>query len=353
MSHYERTLFPLLCRMDPETAHDWTVRGLECAQILPPGLWALRAMAGKIPREPVTVCGLTFPNVLGVAAGLDKDGRVARALAELGFGHVEIGTLTPRSQPGNPRPRIFRLPEDRALVNRMGFPNGGVRAATARVARRCPRPRRFILGVSIGKQKDTPLERAARDYVAVMRASWREADYLAVNISSPNTPGLRALQGGEYLPRLLAQLVEESRRLARKSVHPRRPLFVKIAPDLDDGELVEILDAIERAGIDGLIATNTTLAREGLRSPRAREQGGLSGAPLRIPSTRLIHQAALHTGGNLPIVAVGGVMDARDVEEKLAAGASLVQLYTGVVYGGPGLAGRILRARRRNRHGHG
>lgn len=318
---------------------------LGCAQSLAPGRALLRALAGTIPARPIEFAGLRFPNVLGVAAGLDKDVRATRALALLGFGHAEVGTLTPRPQPGNPRPRVFRLVPDGALINRMGFPNGGVEAALPRLRRlQATRPAGFVVGVSLGKQKETPLADAAADYLAVMRAVYTWADYLAVNISSPNTPGLRELQGGDYLGHLCRTLVAESRHLASRTPGARRPLLVKIAPDMAEPELDEVLQTLLAAGIDGVIATNTTLARPAtLRSPAAGETGGLSGRPLAAPSTAIIRHIRAVAGPRLPIIGVGGVFTADDVREKLDAGATLVQVYTGFVYEGPTMAGRVLR----------
>ena len=340
---YTQLFFPALKRLDPETAHERTLTALALAQSNPAGRLMLRRIAGRVPVSPVQIGPLHFPNPLGMAAGFDKDARVVVGLAALGFGHVEVGTLTPRPQTGNPRPRIFRLPGDEALINRMGFPNGGVAAAVSRL-RALARRRDTVLGVSLGKQKETPLAEAAADYVAVMRAVYPYADYLAVNISSPNTPGLRELQGGRYLEALLAELVAESRALAAQAGIAPRPLWVKIAPDLTSAELDEVLAALLAAGADGIIATNTTLARDGLRDTRRTEAGGLSGRPLRQRSTELI--AAIHqrTGGALPIIGVGGVATADDAREKMDAGAAVVQLYSALIYGGPRLPGRILRA---------
>ena len=340
---YTQLLFPVFKRFDPETAHERTLAALTLAQATPAGRLVLRRIAGRLPALPVQIGPLRFPNPLGMAAGFDKDARVVAGLAALGFGHVEVGTLTPRPQAGNPRPRIFRLPADAALINRMGFPNGGVVAAVPRLRALSARPRDYVLGVSLGKQKETPLENAADDYVAVMRAVYELADYLAVNISSPNTPGLRALQGGRHLESLLAALMAESRALAARTGSLPKPLWVKIAPDLSGEELDEVLAALTAAGVAGVIATNTTLARDGLRDPRATETGGLSGRPLRARSTELI--AAIHhrTGGALPIIGVGSIASADDAREKLDAGAAVVQLYSGLIYAGPRLPGRILR----------
>jgi len=340
---YTQLLFPVFKRFDPETAHERTLAALTLAQATPAGRLALRRIAGRLPALPVQIGPLRFPNPLGMAAGFDKDARVVVGLAALGFGHIEVGTLTPRPQAGNPRPRIFRLPADEALINRMGFPNGGVAAAGPRLQALSARPRGYVLGVSLGKQKETPLEEAAADYVAVMRAVYNHADYLAVNISSPNTPGLRALQGGRYLEGLLAALMAESRILATSAGGALKPLWVKIAPDLGWDELDEVLTALTAAGVAGVIATNTTLAREGLRDRRQAEAGGLSGRPLRARSTELIAAIYRRTDGKLPIIGVGGIASASDAREKLDAGASVVQLYSSLVYAGPRLPGRILR----------
>lgn len=340
---YEKLIYPLLRQMDAETAHDRTLDALERAQKMPAGRAALRALAGSVPRQPVYAFGLVFPNVLGMAAGFDKDVRVAVGLACLGFGHVEVGTLTPNPQAGNPKPRVFRLVQDEALINRLGFPNSGVRTAVPRLQALATRPLDFVLGVSLGKQKETPLAEAAADYITVMRAVYSCADYLAVNVSSPNTPGLRELQGGDYLGRLLGALQAENAEQSEKHRIRQRPLLVKIAPDLTWPELDAILDASLAQGVAGIIATNTTLDRAGLRDPKREESGGLSGRPLTVRSNEIISYIARQVGSRLPIIGVGGVRSADDVRAKLDAGAVLVQLYTGLVYGGPRLPGRILR----------
>ncbi len=343
MTLYDKLFFPVFKRIDAETAHDRTVAALEKAQSNPGGQAALRRIAGDVPQQSVTAFGLTFPNVLGIAAGFDKDVRVAAGLGLLGFGHVEVGTLTPWPQAGNPKPRIFRLPEDEAIINRMGFPNGGVVRALPRLKALAEGERPFILGVSLGKQKETPLAEAEKDYILLMHAVYPYADYLAINISSPNTPGLRELQGGNYLAHLLGALTAENGRLAQKHGLVPRPLLVKIAPDLTWSELDEILAAVQTARIAGLIATNTTLSRDGLQSSLRDETGGLSGRPLTTRSTEIITYVTRQTGGRLPVIGVGGVRAAGDVQAKLDAGASLVQIYTGLVYAGPGMAGSILR----------
>ncbi len=343
MNLYKNFAFPLLKTMDAETVHERTLGLLELGQ---GGLGRpfLTKIAGQLPHHPIEFAGLTFPNVLGMAAGFDKDVRVAKGLGILGFGHVEVGTLTPKPQTGNPRPRIFRLPKDRALINRMGFPNGGVETAVPRLKKLSPKKRNFILGVSLGKQKETPLADAEQDYITVMQAVYSYADYLAVNISSPNTPGLRDLQGGAYLQHLLAVLVAENGRLAQTHNIKQRPLLVKIAPDLEWAELDEILTAVQDTKIDGIIATNTTISREGLVSAAKNETGGLSGRPLTQHSTEIIKYIHQHTNGNLPIIGVGGIFTADHIKAKLDAGATLVQLYTALIYEGPRLPGNLLRA---------
>ncbi len=309
----------------------------------------MHRLAGHIPRQPVHLFGLTFPNVLGMAAGFDKDVRVASGLAALGFGHVEVGTLTPRPQKGNPHPRIFRLMLDQALINRMGFPNEGVETAVPHLKALARQKRSFILGVSLGKQKETPLPEAAQDYLAVMQAVYPYADYLAVNVSSPNTPGLRDLQGGDYLGQLLRVLVGQNQKLALQFQIRPRPLLVKIAPDLTWPELDGILTAGQDASVDGIIATNTTISREGLLTAAQVEAGGLSGRPLAARSNEIIGHIHQETGGRLPIIGVGGIFTAADIQAKLDAGASLVQLYTALIYEGPTLPGRLLRASSKKR----
>lgn len=342
-SWYEKLLFPAIRRLDPETAHDRTLEALRLAQATIIGRTMLRSIAGDIPTHPVQIGRLTFPNPLGIAAGFDKDVHVANGLALLGFGHVEVGTLTPRAQRGNPRPRIFRLAADGALINRMGFPNGGVDTAVPRLRALAARPRDFVLGVSLGKQKETPLIEAVDDYLVGMRAVHAYADYLAVNISSPNTPGLRELQGGLYIQTLLAALLDANRELANAAGSLPPLLFVKIAPDLTEPEVDEIVGALLAVGVDGVIVSNTTLTRDGLTGRARAETGGLSGRPLRRRATELVASIHRLAGAALPIIGVGGISSAADVREKLDAGAAVVQLYTSLIYGGPGLPGRILR----------
>jgi dihydroorotate dehydrogenase len=304
------------------------------------------------PQKPVQAFGLTFPNPVGLAAGYDKDGLGWRGLACLGFGHIEVGTVTPKPQPGNPRPRLFRLVEERAIINRMGFPGRGasvvaqqLRSYVPQTAQRTTcnvRPATCVIGVNLGKNKDTPLEEAATDYLALMETFAPLADYLAVNISSPNTVGLRQLQARQALQALLSVLAARRQEVVPSLGRPL-PLLVKLAPDLTDAELDDALDVILATGMDGVIATNTTLARNGVRSPLAQEAGGLSGAPLHGMSTEMIRKISQRTHGRLPIIGVGGVASATDAQEKIDAGATLVQLYTGLIYEGPGLVKRIVR----------
>jgi dihydroorotate dehydrogenase len=317
---------PLLFRLDPETAHGITLDLLD----------AFAPLLGRAAASvtPVRVMGLDFPNRVGLAAGLDKNGAHIDALARLGFGFLEVGTVTPRPQPGNPRPRMFRLPQAQAVINRMGFNNLGV----DRLVRNVESARyRGILGINIGKNFDTPIERAACDYLACMRKVYPLASYLTVNISSPNTKNLRRLQDTDELDRLLAALKAEQSKLAEQ--HRRYvPVALKIAPDLVPEQVRSIAQLLRTHRIDAVIATNTTVSREGVEGlPHAEESGGLSGAPLKARSTQVVRQLAEQLGGELPIIGVGGIMQAADAEDKLAAGASLVQLYTGLVYAGPRL----------------
>jgi dihydroorotate dehydrogenase len=332
-------LRPLLFRLDPERAHAYTLSLLCLVGALPP-LGALLKDYFAAPPAPLSVFDLSFSNPVGLAAGYDKDGLAWRGLAVLGFGHIEIGTVTLHPQSGNPRPRLFRLPQEQALINRMGFPGLGA----AYVARRLAglRPLGLILGVNLGKNKDTPLERAAEDYLELIKVFAPLADYLAINVSSPNTVGLRRLQARQALQYLLADLVEERRGQERKLAR-RLPLLVKLAPDLSDAELEDALDVILQFGLDGVIAANTTLSREGINSPLASQNGGLSGAPLRERASQMVRQICQRTAGKLPIVAAGGIMSVDDARSRLEAGADLVQVYTGLVYAGPGLVRNIVK----------
>ncbi len=402
-----RILRPLIFGLNPESAHSLTLRLLQLAGAVAP----LRALLQAVyagPARPVEAFGLRFRNPVGLAAGYDKDGLAWRGLAALGFGHIEIGTVTPKPQPGNPKPRLFRLPQDRALINRLGFPGRGADFVARRLAG--GRPPGLVLGVNIGKNKDTPIEAAAGDYVSLLRTFAPLADYLAVNVSSPNTVGLRRLQARAALEGLLAELEHARASYAstsdvrpstapaapvplrdgtsfassnlpldpsashrdKPSVHRHRsapletgvgrgtlhsahgtlhsahstlhpiPLLVKLSPDLTESELDDALEAIVRSHMDGVIASNTTITREGLRSPLAAEGGGLSGAPLAEKSTAMVARIVRRLDGALPVVAVGGVIGPQEASAKLDAGAALVQVYTGLIYAGPGLVKAIL-----------
>ena len=328
---------PLLFAADPELAHDVALGGLDAAARV--GLAQLAA--SRLPQAPVEAMGLRFPNRVGLAAGLDKNAAHLKGLATLGFGFIEAGTVTPRAQPGNPRPRMFRVVEAQALVNRLGFNNGGVDAFVANVARS---GYRGILGINIGKNFDTPNERAADDYVACLRAVHAHASYVTINVSSPNTKGLRDLQAEAALSALLARIVAERDDLAQK--HGRCvPLAVKIAPDLDDVAVNAVARLLVAHRLDGVIATNTTIARDGMAGlPHADEAGGLSGAPLRERSTAVLRTLAKALDGALPIIGVGGILAAGDAQQKIDAGATLVQLYTGLIYRGPDLVAECVRA---------
>lgn len=320
----------LLFRLDPETAHELSLDLLAAAE----RLQLLGLGAPKVAPHPVTVMGLTFPNPVGLAAGLDKNGDCIDAMGRLGFGFVEIGTITPKPQPGNPRPRLFRIPEQQAIINRMGFNNKGVDHLVERASKRCYAG---ILGINIGKNVFTPVENAVDDYLAAMQKVYAQADYITVNISSPNTPGLRDLQFGESLNRLLERLKQEQTALA-KAQGRYVPLAVKIAPDMDEEAIKQIAGILLAQGMDGVIATNTTISREGVESfPVSQEAGGLSGLPVQAKSTQLI--AAIHAElrGQIPIIGVGGIVDGASAAEKIKAGASLVQIYTGFIYRGPAL----------------
>jgi dihydroorotate dehydrogenase len=341
MNAYRSFIRPLLFCLPPEAAHRWTMAALRVFSILPFGPAVVKFFSGKVPHsEPLVVSGLAFPNPVGLAAGLDKDAEAVAALGALGFGFVEVGTLTPKPQPGNPQPRLFRLPKDRGLINRMGFNNHGVVAAAQRLKNR---PAGLVVGGNIGKNKDTPNELAAQDYVLSLRALHPVVDFFTVNISSPNTPGLRALQSLEPLRELMREVLEE-----RDRHQPRRPVWVKLAPDLTNEELVDTAQLIVSAGADGIIATNTTLSRSGLGTdPLKVEQmgtGGLSGAPLRQRSTDVIRVLRGAVGPDFPLIAVGGVLSGQDAREKKEAGATLVQVYTGLIYEGPQLVHDCIRA---------
>ncbi len=349
----------LLFRLEPETAHNLTLQMVRLAGMLPPARRLLEGLFSA-PPKPVEAFGLIFKNPVGLAAGYDKDGIAIPGLSALGFGHIEIGTVTPRPQPGNPKPRVFRLLEDQAVINRMGFPSRGSEYVQMRInpslargfqerltgipSRKAPRPnfaRNSILGINLGKNKETPNEQAVFDYVALLQNFALMADYLTINVSSPNTIGLRSLQSRDALESLLKNL-NDQRVLEQVHWKKRLPLLVKLAPDLSDQELDEAVGVILDTGMDGIVATNTTLARDGLRSPNRVESGGLSGKPLRPGSDVMLERVVKNVAGRIPIIGVGGIMDADDARHKLDLGAALVQVYTGMIYAGPGLVKQIV-----------
>ena len=322
---------PLLFRLSPNAAHRVAMQSLHALSAL--------HTPGPIKGQAADYFGLRFLNRVGLAAGFDKSGRYLDDLAHLGFGFIEVGTVTPRPQPGNPPPNLFRLVEDHALINRMGFNNDGVEATVRRLEKR---RYRGVCGVNIGKNFDTPLENATSDYLTCLRAVYATADYVTVNVSSPNTPGLRDLQSEESLEQLLAELVNE--RENQSGVHRKRvPLLVKIAPDLDDKGIDAISGVLLKSGVDGVIATNTTIARPAsLRSKHARETGGLSGAPLHEHSVRVIRTLRSQLGPNFPIIGVGGISSIETARAMRQAGAGLIQLYTGLIYEGPSLIAKLV-----------
>lgn len=326
-------LRPWLFSLDPEQAHNLTLSNLDRAQ-----RWGLlRHLVEQPTADPRNLCGITFPNPVGLAAGLDKDGKHIDALGSLGFGFLEIGTVTPKPQPGNPKPRMFRLPQAQAIINRMGFNNDGVDACVKRVRNSSYWQNGGIVGLNIGKNASTPIENAASDYVTAMEAVYEVASYITVNISSPNTQNLRALQGEEMLRALLSSL-----HLAREALcymhGVRKPLFLKIAPDLDQNDIKLIADLLLEFKIDAIIATNTTIAREAVQGLEfGQEAGGLSGAPVRAASTEVVKSLKQYLGDAIPIIGVGGILCGKDAEEKIEVGASLVQLYSGLIYRGPKL----------------
>jgi dihydroorotate dehydrogenase len=330
-------LRPALFQLDPETAHHLTLGGLKAAYSF--GLSGM--LAPRPADDPRNVMGLTFPNPVGLAAGLDKNGDCIDGLAALGFGFIEIGTITPLPQPGNPKPRMFRLPQANAIINRMGFNNDGVDALIENVRRA-----RYqgILGINIGKNAVTPIEKAADDYLTCLRKVYAHAGYITVNISSPNTKNLRQLQDEDALNDLLTQLKAEQQKLA--DTHGRYvPIALKIAPDMEAEQIVQIARLLMKHRIDGVIATNTTLSREGVENlPHGTEIGGLSGAPVRDKSTAVIRLLATELQGALPIIGVGGILSGADAAEKIRAGASLIQIYSGLIYRGPALVGECCAA---------
>lgn len=342
MLHWYRLVRPLLFRLDAERAHRLAFALLErVEQVLQRRRRAVRPWTHASLQQQIW--GIDFANPIGLAAGFDKDARAVHVWSLLGFGFAELGTVTALAQPGNPSPRLFRLAGDRALINRLGFNNRGadavaehLRQALQSVAAAAP------IGINLGKSKVTPLERAAEDYVHSLRRLWPLAAYVVVNVSSPNTPGLRDLQGEEHLAALMAALRDANAELARQASDKPRPLLIKVAPDLSTEGLDAVVRVAQQYGAAGLVATNTTIRRDGLHT-HSDEAGGLSGAPLRARSTEVVRHLYRATGGALPIIGVGGIFDARDAYEKIRAGASLVQLYTGMIFEGPLIARHIAR----------
>ena len=346
---------PFLFNMDPEAAHDFTMNAMARGQGSPLQ-WA---WCHETIDDPIELAGLTFPNRVGMAAGLDKNARCIDALGAMGFGFVEVGTVTPKAQPGNPKPRMFRLPESRALINRLGFNNDGLDAFVRNVQQatfRSQNKRRhpMLLGLNIGKNAATPIENATSDYLICLDGVYPHADYVTINISSPNTQNLRALQSDEALDGLLGAIAQRREVLQQqytktdsKGNHtPRRvPIFVKIAPDLDEAQVSVIAATLQRHGMDGVIATNTTISREAVQGlPHADEAGGLSGAPVLEASNRVIGQLRQALGKDFPIIGVGGILSAADAVSKIHAGADVVQLYSGLVYTGPELVTQAAQA---------
>jgi len=352
----------LLFRLDPETAHHLTLQLIRIGGLEP--FHSFLRTIYLAPPKPVSAFGLLFKNPVGLAAGYDKDAIAIKGLSTLGFGHVEVGTVTRKPQPGNPRPRVFRLLEDEAVINRMGFPsrgaarvvkslkgkqrntlfaNGPIRLLFDSISKDSVsvRHNQMVLGINLGKNKDTPNEEAVLDYLELLQCFASHADYLAINISSPNTVGLRQLQGRAALEGLLTQL-DIQRKMEEKALEKRIPLLVKLAPDLSEAELDDAIDVILSTHMDGIIATNTTLAREGLISKHREESGGLSGSPLRLGSEAVLRQIVARVDGKIPIVSVGGIMNPDDAKRRLDLGATLIQIYTGLIYQGPGLVKKIL-----------
>ncbi|TVU67842.1 quinone-dependent dihydroorotate dehydrogenase [Cobetia crustatorum] len=332
----------LLFRLDPETAHSVTLSALDMAH----RLGIARGLGGEAPQDPITLMGLTFPNRVGLAAGLDKNADHLEALGALGFGFVEVGTVTPKGQSGNPKPRLFRLPAHQAIINRMGFNNAGVEHLVERVkaAQQSGKSRyQGVLGINIGKNLTTAVDDALSDYLLCLDAVHAHADYITANISSPNTPGLRNLQFGDHLSELLAGLRQRCDQLDA-SRGKKVPLVIKIAPDMDSDEILFVARALADNGIDGVIATNTTIERTAVAgNVHANEAGGLSGAPVRESSTRVI-RGLRDALPQIPIIGVGGITDGESAREKITAGADLVQLYSGLIYRGPSLVGECVRA---------
>lgn len=333
---------PILFALDAESAHEKTFKGLDYLESK--GL--LKNIVGHIPSAPRTFCGLQLPNPVGLAAGLDKDGKHIDALAGLGFGFLEIGTVTPLPQPGNPKPRLFRLAQSKGIINRMGFNNDGVKACVQRVRESKFYQNGGVIGLNIGKNAATPIEDATNDYLIGLREVYDVASYVTINISSPNTKNLRQLQEGNELEKLLQALSEERERLSQ-SYGKRLPMFLKIAPDLVSEQIKEISDLVQRYQFDAIIATNTTLSRYGVeKEPHGGETGGLSGAPVKKLSTQTLEAFAKELQGKVPLIGVGGILSGLDAKDKIVAGASVVQVYSGLIYKGPELIKECIQALR-------
>ncbi|MDF2961572.1 MAG: dihydroorotate dehydrogenase [Paenibacillus sp.] len=338
---YKKILKPVLFRMDPERAHHLTIDGLHTAAKFPGGKALLRGLYAvpEYPELEAELWGITFANPIGLAAGLDKNAKAVPGFSSIGFGFMEVGTVTPKPQAGNELPRLFRLPEDSALINRMGFNNVGIETMAQHLE--AAGKRAIPVAVNIGKNKTTPNEHAEDDYRACIRGLYEYGDFFVVNISSPNTPDLRSLQHGDDLSRLLEAVQDEMKLQHKQKGGAPKPVLVKIAPDLQEDEITYMVQTIVKSGVSGIIASNTTISRDGLTHPHKGESGGLSGRPLTERSTRLIRTIYAATDGKLPIIGSGGIFTAKDAYDKICAGASLVEVYTALIYEGPGLIRRL------------
>lgn len=338
---YKFLLRPFLFLFDPEAVHHFTFKLIRFSHAIGLGSIFRNCYVVKNPKLERELFGLTFPNPVGLAAGFDKDAKLYKELSNFGFGFIEIGTVTPKPQVGNPKKRLFRLKSDNAIINRMGFNNGGVEAAVERLKKN----KGVLIGGNIGKNKVTPNEEAVNDYLICFESLFKFVDYFVVNVSSPNTPNLRALQDKEPLKKLLITLQEKNKKMSlRAQSRSPKPILLKIAPDLTDSQLMDIIDIVSETKIDGVIATNTTISREGLTSENKEEMGGLSGKPLTKRSTEVIRFLSEKSNNAFPIIGVGGIHSVEDALEKLDAGASLIQLYTGFIYEGPTLVKNINKA---------
>lgn len=348
-----RLLRPLLFTLEPESAHQLSLRLLQLTGSFTLSNLLLKQIY-RTKSKPVDAFGFTFKNPVGLAAGYDKNGIALAGISALGFGHIEVGTITPLAQEGNPKPRVFRLTEDEAIINRMGFPSYGAGYVGKRlkpIEKATPldklmfarwRSSKVILGINLGKNKSTPNEEAVLDYLSLMQLLSEYADYLTINVSSPNTVGLRDLQGKEALGSLLYQ-IDSQRKIEEKQYEKKLPVLVKLAPDLNESELHDAIDVILDSKMDGVIVNNTTLSRDGVKSSLRSESGGLSGTPLKVKSEAVLHQTVKRINGKIPIVSVGGIMTPEDAKRRLDAGATLIQIYTGLIYNGPSFVKKILK----------